>query len=76
MENEKQLSVSEKNAALREELWKQGLNVYSVGQLGRIDFLVVTHFEPDPNAPHPLVVPLTEEEKRLYEAQFTEGKSN
>lgn len=64
MEEKKELSVSEKNAQLREEFWKQGLNVYAVGQLGRIDFLVVSHFEPDPNAPPP------------YRAIDDEGKPN
>ena len=46
-----QKTVHEKNEELREILWQMGLNVFSVGQLGRIDYLIVSHFEPDPSAP-------------------------
>lgn len=45
------LTVSEKNESLMEELQKRGLCVWRIGQLGRHDFLVVSSFEPDPNAP-------------------------
>lgn len=51
MPTEKELTVSEKNEALMEELQQRGLCVWKIGQLGRCDLLVVSCFEPDPQAP-------------------------
>ncbi len=51
MTTNKELTVSEKNEALRNELWAKGLYVHAVGQLDRIDYLIVSCFEPDPQAP-------------------------
>ena len=61
MQNTNQVQdVSQKNAALREELWAKGCYVQEVGQLGRIDFLIVSYFEPDPQAP-PNAEPILED---------------
>jgi len=60
MPTEKELTVSEKNEALKAELWARGLYVQEVGQLGRIDYLIVSCFEPDPNGP-PNGLPIEED---------------
>lgn len=46
-----QLSVHDKNALLKEELWKRGFYVQTIGQENKADYLVVSCAEPENTVP-------------------------
>lgn len=62
-------TVSEKNEALKAELWARGLYVQEVGELGRIDYLIVSCLTPTPQAPpngEPFEYPIVVEDGYIH----------